>query len=426
MLEYLTFIIYTMFWGFIIKLILALKNSENKRTEESKYTFNIEDFELDDNDLNIVKTYLKQNNLLEKNLIVSFKNNIKTLCLLDSLKKINMLDNVNILYVNNNSDSDSIKLIELLHKLYGFKYNIIEYNSNDRVLDTKSGNNLNYILKESYSEYCKKMDTDIILYSEDQNSFCNDILKNIFTNRLDIVSDKNNYNDYTIYRPLFNLDIEPEIESTNMSDKLVEVIDSFKHHYPNWKNNLHNQISLLTREFNNNTVLHLNNAVNYYKNGFALNLIDVNIIDGEYCEIELRYLYTKICEYYNIAIYNTTMNKLFSISKDNICVKHDNWLFVYDDNRIVGMNYQNCQDFIDSCEQKSADDFCWDESNTNNCLVSFLNEDFFEYYYIDELNKNIKTSENILYENNIFSSKLLENFKFSKKEKGSYHMIDNK
>ena len=124
-------------------------------------------------------------------------------------------------------------------------------------------------------------------------------------------------------------------------------------------------------------------------------------------------------------IYNTTMNKILSLSKENNFVKHDNWIFILENNRVIGMDYKKCQDFINSCEKQEGE-FSWETSETNNSLVSFLNEDFFEYYYIDILNENVNTSENVFYENNIFDSILLRNFNFEIKEKGSYHMIDNK
>ena len=99
------------------------------------------------------------------------------------------------------------------------------------------------------------------------------------------------------------------------------------------------------------------------------------------------------------------MEKLFSLSEDNYCFKHDNWIFILDDNRIIGMNYICCQNFINSCKSDVHGDnniFSWESSETNNSLVSFLNGDFFEYYYIDEISKN-DTSSNVFYENNIFS-----------------------
>lgn len=426
MFLYIYVAIYIIFWNIIINLIYYLKTSEDQRKLELQHEFNINIFQLSEKETEIVKYYLTKNDMLDKNIIFSFKDNIKSITLLNVLNKLGLSKKVHIIYVTNNIDDDTVQLIEMLNELYGFEYNISTINDKEPHLDNDYKNYLNHELKSLYLEYSKMLNTDIVLHTSDQNSMCNEMLSNLFTNNIDIISDISKYQNYTIYRPLFNLDIESQIDSSDVKDRFVEIIDTYKHHYPNWKNNLQNQLMLLTKEFNNNTISQLDKTIDYYKNGFVLNLYDINIIDDKYCQSELRYLYSKAFQYYNIMIYNTTMNKMLSLSKEKSCVKHDNWIFILDNHRVIGMDYKNCQDFINSCEEQEEGDFSWETSKTNNSLVSFLNEDFFEYYYIDTLNENVNTFENVFYENDIFNTILLRDFSFEVKEKGTYHIIDNK
>jgi len=423
MFTFIYIAMYTIFWSMLINLIFYLKKTEDKRLLELQYEFNINEYELSEKDNEIVKSYLTRNYLLNKDIVFSFKDNLKSITLLNVLNNLGLSKRVHLVYVTNSTNDETIEFIEMLNELYGFEYNIMTLVDRESHLDNDYKNYLNYELKSLYSEYCRMLNTGIVLHTSDQNSMCNEILTNVFTNNLDMISDTSEYYGYTIYRPLFNLNIEPVIESTDVGDRFVELIDTYKHHCPNWKNNLQNQLMLLTREFNNNTVLQLDNTMDYYKNGFVLNLNDVSMTDDKYCQIELRYLYSKAFQYYNIMIYNTTMNKLLSLSDEKTFVKHDNWLFILNNNRVIGMNYKRCQDFINSCEEQEDNEFSWETSETNNSLVSFLNENFFEYYYIDTLNESINTFENVFYENSVFNSILLREFNFDVKEKGSYHII---
>ena len=412
---------YTIFWGIVINLIFYLKKCEDKRKLES--SFSLDTYTLEDEEHTIVENYLTNNNIIGKKIIFSFKDNAKSVILLNVLNKLKLSNYVTLLYVTEDINDETIQFIEFLNDIYGFNYNIKTVISQKQYLNKDYKKYEQNELKKLYAEYAKKLDTTVVLHTEDQNSMCNDLLHNLFTNKLDKLSDKECYNEYTIYRPLFNLDLEPETESKSISDKLVEQIDTFKHHYPNWKDNLQIQLELLTKDFNNNTVLYLDNTVEYYKNGFVLNLNDVSIKNDKYCRTELKYLYSKTFEYYNIMFYDSTMDNLFSISEDNYCVKHDNWIFVFDNNRIIGMNYYSCQKVINCCEYEDNIEFSWEETETDNALISFLNGDFFEYYYIDEINDN--TYENVFYENNIFPSRLLEEYSFDAKDRGTYHVLNN-
>lgn len=404
MFTLISYVLYSFLWIGLINLILYLKKLEDQRHQESLFDFDLSEYCLDDGSAHTLYTYLTSNNILDRNIIISMKNNYKSLVLLNELTNHYDPDQITIIYIAESHSDPDIEFFEMLHDKYNFDFHICILTDTINYTCKDYRDYIVHELKYIYDQYIRILNTDVVIQCSDINSTCNNLLHDIFSNQLECFNNKKTYNNYTIYKPLFNLDIDPEAYNKDVKNSLVNLIDTVKHHYPQWKTNTITQLSLLTRNFDNNTVSYLDDSINFYKNGFVVDLTELTVNDGRYSADEIRYILYKCFDRYNILSDNIMENILELVNNPNTVYSNGNWRYVMLTNELVCMNIKYCQIFIDKCVYDDTEEFDWKETETLNTLEGFLNEKFFEYYNLGE--------DTVYYENNVFNEMLLDNFTF--------------
>lgn len=427
MLNIFIWVIYTLFLGALMCLIIELKRLDDNRKLSVLYDFSLNDYQLSDKSKNIISSYLTMNNMLNKKIIISMKNDYKSLALLNILYELYDNRNMTLLYVAESHSDKNIDFFEMLYDIYGLHYNINILTDKYKYTNKEYNKYMNYELKYMYNEYSKMMESDIIIQCSDLNSVCNDYMNSLFDNSLDSFHHIKEYENYTIYNPMYNLDIQDTTESTSTKDNIVNIIDMIRAHYPNWKSNVSNQLTLVTKDFNNHTTSHLNNVITDYKNGFIINLDELTCVDNKYSMTEFKFILRQCFEKHNILTFDNTFEEFYNLINSNTSIVLHDWVVTFLFDKIVVMNKELCQKFINNCELDSTKEFSWEDTDTYNTIDGFLNETFFEYYNIldEDLDEDDEMCDNtnIYYENDYFDQILLEHFNFN--SMGSYYVFSN-
>jgi hypothetical protein len=405
---YLTLGLYFGVFGYLFTYAInKLRQYQNEKEEE---TFNLSDYSVSNENFDKINNFLEMNNLLNKNIIVGVKNNIKSLTLLNVLNQIYInKQNINVLYVSDNLNDKNNSFFDNLCYQYEFNYiNCIIEKNTDEIDYNKY---FKIILNQTYEKVCLENKINNVILCVDINSLCNDILYRLFTYNLNNFSDIDKYNNFTTYKPMMYIDIcdrSSEFRNRTFFSELFRVFNGI---FPNWKNNLTTQMKVLLNDVNNKKTFSFS-PVNTFKNGFIINLDELNKVVNQYNYYELKYIINEYCNNYNVLITEKILNGIYLNCNNNTNFNFifDNWNMILHYNKLYFINYNRCQKFICSCK---AVDMYSDNVYTYNKIKDLLDETNFNYYICQVSEDNLLNYEQVYYENDNFPSYILNKYLFN-------------
>ena len=350
-------------------------------------------------------------NLEEQPFIVNVTGDTSSMCLLNMFHSfVDNKENIGVLFLNDNTrrSEKKSKLIENICDINNITFFDYPLSDNTDILHKDLERVRKRNIYDTYEELCNGFDSKIIFEATNVNDNCINILDRIFNgdSLIEYSLENEKGNNFTIYKPFYNLNFEDIIESsnqyripfiefknesTNIKQELYHFAGNVDLIYPEWRENIYRLYRsnvgferVLENKYND-LEKHFSNCETF-KHGIIFTT------ENSYLPYEF-FRYT-IRKHINMSEFDIT-RLFFLFNSENIEVNGDlrnDYKFYYEEKRLIIYDNNSIQELFDNAELVS---FRVDDSETTPHLITenlepnlnkFLNGEDMEYIWSHNYN----------------------------------------